>query len=267
MAGHASSVFRSSRRPAGYAGSPSNNSFTLPTPPAHRAPEDSARPGLPASPREISLVTATRSLRTFLVALVLVLSAVASLSFASAGRRGDASAARRCSPTGTTTGASTSSTRSTATRRRSTRSRTTSVRTSTPRTSSPARSRARCAASSTPVGATRLPTARRTTARPGRQRQRRERHERERRAGDGDAARSGQRPDVDTSGPVVRADPTARARRACRSRSLPQAASDTSRDVARPRTPTTSATTTRSSEASLTDGGKAIPGRMSVWSV
>ena len=52
-----------------------------------------------------------------------------------------------------------------------------------------------------------------------------------------------------------------------RSHSLPQAASDTSRDVARPRTPTTSAATTRSSEASLTDGDKAIPGRMSVWSV
>ena len=50
MAGHASSVLRSSRRPAGDAGSPSNNSFTLPTPLAHRAPEDSARPGLRSLP-------------------------------------------------------------------------------------------------------------------------------------------------------------------------------------------------------------------------
>ena len=41
---------RFSRRPAGYAGSLSNNSFTLPTPPAHRAPEDSAQPGLRSFP-------------------------------------------------------------------------------------------------------------------------------------------------------------------------------------------------------------------------
>src|SRR5262245_1865110 len=50
MAGHASSGFGSLSRRAGYGHVPSNNSFTLPTPPAHPAREDSAFPGSCASP-------------------------------------------------------------------------------------------------------------------------------------------------------------------------------------------------------------------------
>ena len=67
----------------------SNNSFTLPTPPAHRAKQDSAFRTQP--PREIPPVTDSRSVRTFLVAFVLVLCTIAGLSFA-----GTASAATKC---------------------------------------------------------------------------------------------------------------------------------------------------------------------------
>jgi len=53
--------------------------------PHHRlTPRGKTPPQPPRSPREISLVTTDRSLRTFFVALVLVLGAAASLSFASA---------------------------------------------------------------------------------------------------------------------------------------------------------------------------------------
>src|SRR6188474_477761 len=82
MAGHASSGFGFLGRRGGYGHVPSNNSFTLPTPPAHPAREDSAFPFPLRPPREISPVTRDRSLHTCLVALVAALSAFAALSLA-----------------------------------------------------------------------------------------------------------------------------------------------------------------------------------------
>jgi hypothetical protein len=52
---------------------------------------DSSGPGLPTAPNEISFLTLARSLRTFVVAVALVLSAVAALSTAA-----PASAATAC---------------------------------------------------------------------------------------------------------------------------------------------------------------------------
>ena len=77
-------------RTAGYDTVASNKSFTLRTPPAHPASEDSqARAS--GRPDEISLLTTPRLLRTFVAVLALALSAVAALSTAS-----PASAATEC---------------------------------------------------------------------------------------------------------------------------------------------------------------------------
>ena len=129
-------------RRAGYPAGASNKSFTLPTPSAHPVPEDSPTPGLPAAPREISARdNRTALLRTF-VALARARPERRRRALDARARPAQRRrAGRRCSPTGSTTAASTASIRSTATRRRSTRSRTTSATTRTPRTSSRARSR------------------------------------------------------------------------------------------------------------------------------
>ena len=155
--GHATSGPR--RFPIAEEGTPrlaSNKSFTLPTPPDHLVPGDSRRHWASGRARDTALEAHIPPLRASLGAA----RPRARGRFVALSARGHAPpprrrAGRRCSPTGSTTAASTASTRCTATRRRSTRSRPTSATTRTRRRSSRARSRARCAASSRPVGATR----------------------------------------------------------------------------------------------------------------
>ncbi len=82
MASHASSGLGLSRRSGGYGRRASNRSFTLHTPPAHPASEDSlARASV--RPHEISFVTTPRLLRTFVAVLALAVSGFAALSTAS----------------------------------------------------------------------------------------------------------------------------------------------------------------------------------------
>ena len=88
MASHASSGLGLSRRTGGYGQRASNRSFTLHTPPAHPASEDSlARASV--RPHEISFVTTPRLLRTFVAVLALAVSGFAALVDREPGGRCD----------------------------------------------------------------------------------------------------------------------------------------------------------------------------------
>ena len=223
----------------------SNGSFTLPTPQAHPVSGDSSGPGLPTAPHEISFVTLARSLRTFVVAVVLVLSAVAALSTAA-----PASAATRVREEGARG----------LVRQRPHRPPLSAqlLRGGDRRDPGrPARLRGRRGGhhARAPGRASRRPRAGRARSDAGRRRSdrprrreattRRRRRNRERRQ---PAGRAGRR----HVGPVLDPDPAARARRECPSRCSPRAGSGTSRAVVPLRTATTRAarTTSRSRRSS-----------------